>query len=132
VLPPVAYDITCDKCGGTNIYWSEFEKKIWCFDCKIDTDGTGGIFYGPIPIHAAYMLGLTFDRFNLKTKQVERFNLDKNTWDPPEVYEKISGPKEVAKRLLKDGKTSDVYGDMTSEAGSKYFKLVRAKKGKKK
>lgn len=132
ILPPVAYDIACDKCGGTNIYWSEYEKKIWCYDCKIDTDGTGGIFSGPIPMRAAYMLGLTFDRFNLETKQIERFNLDKNTWDPPRVWKKITSSKEKTKRLLKDGKVSDVYGDMTRELGSKYFKLVPSKKKEKK
>ena len=28
VMSPIAYEISCDKCGGSNINWSEFEKMI--------------------------------------------------------------------------------------------------------
>jgi len=45
---PTAYEISCDKCNGSNITWSEYEKMIWCYDCEIDTEGNGGIFNGPI------------------------------------------------------------------------------------
>ncbi len=62
---PYAYDIECDQCGGTNITWSEYEKKIWCFDCEIDTDGTGGIFDGPIPVQLCEMMGISFDRIRV-------------------------------------------------------------------
>ena len=66
VMKPDRYDITCDKCNGTNIEWSEYERMIWCYDCKIDTPGTGGIFDGPIPWGATQMLGLSFNRWNMK------------------------------------------------------------------
>ena len=66
-MQPSAYEISCDICGGTNITWSEFQKMIWCFDCKKDTPGSGGVFDGPIPIHTAEMLGLSFDKIDLKT-----------------------------------------------------------------
>jgi hypothetical protein len=137
ILPPSAYDVFCDKCGGGNTYWSEYEHKIWCFDCQIDTDGTLGVFGGPIPLHAAYMLGLTFDRFNLETKQIDKLNLDSAkgkelVWDPPEVWENVSGTRAVVKRLLKDEEPSDTYGELTREIGSKYFKLVPRKTKRKK
>jgi len=71
IMKPVAYEISCDKCNGTNIEWSEYEHKIWCYDCQIDTDGNGGIFDGPIPLGASELLGISFDRWNVKKQRVE-------------------------------------------------------------
>jgi hypothetical protein len=62
---PKIYCIECDKCGGSNIQWSEFEGHIWCYDCEIDTKGTGGIFDGPIPINLCKSMGIHFDRIDL-------------------------------------------------------------------
>lgn len=135
VLPPYVYDITCDKCNGTNIEWSEYESKIWCYDCKIDTKGTGGVFVGPIPIYTSYLLGISFDRINLETKQIERLNLDtlekenKMVWDPPEVWTKLAPTeKDITIGKLKEKKISNTYGDYLREEGSKYFELVPASK----
>ena len=71
VQKPAEYSIHCDKCGGDNIEWSEYEHKIWCYDCKIDTDGDGGIFDGPIPLGCSQLLGISFNRINLKKNRVE-------------------------------------------------------------
>jgi hypothetical protein len=71
VMKPQSYSMTCDKCDGSNIEWSEYEHKIWCYDCKIDTDGNDGIFGGPIALGVAALLGISFNRFNLKTNRVE-------------------------------------------------------------
>ena len=71
VMKPQSYEIACDKCGGANLDWSEYEHKIWCYDCKIDTDGTGGIFDGPIGWGVAELLGISFNRFNLKKNRME-------------------------------------------------------------
>jgi hypothetical protein len=128
VFPPAAYDVFCDKCNGANTYWSEYAHEIWCFDCEIDTKGTEGMFGGPIPIHVPYLFGITFDRYNLETKQIERFNLDTCNWDPPDVVEKNIGKNEDTKRLLKGKEPFDTYGDLTTKIGSKYFKLVPRKK----
>ena len=68
---PVVYDVWCDKCGGTNTTWSEYEHMIWCYDCQPDTKGTPGIFDGPIPIQVAECLGVRFDRINLETDLLE-------------------------------------------------------------
>lgn len=126
VLSPVAFDMRCDRCcpdedlesgKGTNITWSEYEHMIWCFDCKIDTPGTPGIFDGPIPIQVSYTLGLNFNRVNLITNEIEKLNLckalgpeGKMVWDPP---------KEVTKNLLA-GK--DCYGFDLKKEGEKHFK----------
>lgn len=66
---PVDYDISCDICDGTKITWSEFERCVWCYSCKKDVPGTGGIFDGPIPYELTKMLGISFDRVDLKTKK---------------------------------------------------------------
>jgi len=90
MIPP-NYDIQCPICKSQNIAWSEFEKHIWCYDCRRDILTiwkTGGIFSGPIPIKVAQALGLSFDRVN--TKEVVKYCDDnvseeyQNTW----VYNK--------------------------------------------
>ena len=70
---PYVYDIECDKCAGTNITWSEYEKMIWCFDCEIDTLGTSGIFDGPIPVGLCEDLGIKFDRIRLSDNKLIKF-----------------------------------------------------------
>lgn len=71
VMKPYAYSMRCDKCEGSNIEWSEFEHKIWCYDCQIDTDGFEGIFGGPIGINVAKIMGIFFDRWNMVEQRVE-------------------------------------------------------------
>jgi hypothetical protein len=61
------FELACDKCGGKNITWSEWEGLIWCYDCEIDTRGGPSIFDGPIAIAACKMLGICFDRIDLET-----------------------------------------------------------------
>jgi hypothetical protein len=75
VMKPTTYEIVCDKCGGPNIAWSEFEGLVWCFDCKIDTRGSDGIFDGPIPLEIAKMFGISFDRFYLKNKSIIKMEI---------------------------------------------------------
>ena len=76
---PKDYCIHCDICGGQNIEWSEFEKKIWCYDCKKDTHGDEGIFDGPIPLEAASMMGIRFDIYDMKNKKIISFH--SKEWD---------------------------------------------------
>lgn len=71
VQKPYEYEIACDKCGGVNIEWSEYEHKIWCYDCKIDTDGNGGIFDGPIPWGVSEIMGISFARYYIKEDVVK-------------------------------------------------------------
>lgn len=67
VHKPASFEIACDICGGSNITWSEYEHMVWCYACEQDTKGTEGIFDGPIPYELTQMIGLSFDKIDLKT-----------------------------------------------------------------
>lgn len=69
-VKPAGWCINCDVCGGENLHWSEYEGLIWCYDCEIDTKGTGGIFDGPIPMESAELLGLCFDRIHIESGKI--------------------------------------------------------------
>lgn len=71
VQQPYDYEIRCDICGGSNITWSEYEGYIWCYGCRKDTPGTGGVFDGPIPLATATLLGMNFSIVYLETGKVE-------------------------------------------------------------
>jgi hypothetical protein len=120
ILPPSVYDMTCNTCGGSNLWWSEYEHHIWCYDCEVDfiaDDPHAGVFGGFIPIHTSYMLGLVFDRFNLETGKVELFNLDEGKWDAIESIDALK-----AKSLLIGNKRDDPYGFNLPEEGGKSIK----------
>ena len=70
VMNPASYSISCDRCGGSNLEWSEYEHMIWCYDCKIDTKGTGGIFDGPIGWMVCELIGISFNRWDMKKQRV--------------------------------------------------------------
>jgi hypothetical protein len=78
IQEPAKYEMFCDKCGGVNITWSEFEGHIWCYDCKIDTIGIGGIFDGPIPLELSKMFGVSFDRYYFKDKSLRKMEVKGN------------------------------------------------------
>lgn len=80
LLNPKEFEITCSKCGGTNIEWSEYERHIWCYDCEIDDDKNSGIFDGPIPINLSLVMGMNFDRYNMETDEIEVFNIENGEW----------------------------------------------------
>jgi len=70
IQSPVAYEMCCDKCLGSNITWSEYQHMIWCYDCQKDTPGFSGIFDGPIPLEVSKILGIRFSRIYLKTGRI--------------------------------------------------------------
>lgn len=72
VQKPHEYGIDCDLCGGGNLHWSEFDGLIWCYDCEKDTEGTDGIFDGPIMIGVCGMMGMCFDKVNIETGEIEK------------------------------------------------------------
>lgn len=74
VQSPTSYGIAPCSCGNVETQWSEFKKHLWCATCEKDfIPEHNGIFDGPIPVKTAQMLGLSFDRFNLETEQIEKF-----------------------------------------------------------
>ena len=87
---PGSYDITCDICGGSNIMWSEYEHMIWCYTCEKDTRGTEGIFDGPIPDEICKLIGLTFDRIDIKTgkRLYQKTKNGKMVWEAMNEQEK--------------------------------------------
>lgn len=69
-------------CGNTQTQWSEFDRHLWCEVCQRDfIPSHAGIFDGPIAIQLAARLGINFDRFNMVTKKVEKFNIDSAQYD---------------------------------------------------
>jgi hypothetical protein len=130
LLKPTEYDMRCDKCWsgdlndgtGKNITWSEYKGHIWCYDCEIDTKGFQGIFGGPIPIHATYMLGLHFNRINFNTGKVEYFNLRTWKWDTAETVKEVLSKKNITKDILRDKQIdADPYGIMLRRTGEQVF-----------
>lgn len=77
IQQPAAFEVAACDCGNTETQWSEFAKHLWCSKCEKDfIPEHYGILDGPIPVGAATMLGISFDRFNLETQKVERFDVD--------------------------------------------------------
>jgi len=74
VQPPATYEIAPCACGNGDTQWSEFSGRLWCDKCQIDfVPQHNGIFDGPIPVATCGLLGISFDRLNLETSQVEPF-----------------------------------------------------------
>lgn len=126
ILPPSVYDCTCKKCKGSNLEWSEYEHHVWCYDCEEDIDikdsYNAGLFYGPIAMKTARIIGVSFDRYILKTNTIERFNIDTLKWDKDWFYYTHD---RLAKALLEDNLDSldDRYGDVTRIRGKEFVKV---------
>ncbi len=82
--PQDLFEVQCTKCKGINLEWSEWDDHIWCFDCEIDFNDYDHIS-GPIPVMAAYMLGMTFDKFDIVNQKLIKFNLQTNKYDSDEI-----------------------------------------------
>lgn len=124
IYPPQAFECTCEKCGGTNLQWSEWKEHIWCNDCKIDFDPgngiTAGIFSGPIAMGVCSLLGLSFDKLLIKENKIQRFNIVKYDWD--DNWFTYSWD-ELAKAMLNNtlGKLDNTYGDISFFKGMESF-----------
>lgn len=71
--PPKDYDLPPHSCGNDNTQWSEFQGHLWCAVCEKDfIPSDQGVFGGPIPINAAALMGMCFDRLNLATGEIEK------------------------------------------------------------
>ena len=73
VLRPAAFCFDPCKCGNADLQWSEWKRHVWCDKCQLDfIPKHNGIFDGPIPINLANMMGIVFDKIDLKKKKVIR------------------------------------------------------------
>lgn len=77
VQPPSTYEMAPCVCGNTDTLSSEYKGHLWCAKCEKDfVPEHAGIFDGPIPVATSAMLGISFDRINLETNEVEPFKID--------------------------------------------------------
>ncbi len=77
VQPPSAYEMAPCACGNHDTQWSEYAKHLWCPKCEIDfIPEHAGVFDGPIPMATSMMLGMSFDRINLETNEIEPFKFE--------------------------------------------------------
>ena len=78
---PRVFDMAACACGNSQPQWSEFVKHLWCEKCQVDfIPQHGGIFDGPIPSKVAALMGIRFDRRNLLTGNIERFDLETSSY----------------------------------------------------
>jgi hypothetical protein len=85
INPPATFGIPPCECGNQNPEWSEFKDLLWCAKCQKDyTPEHWGVFDGPIPVGASQMMGITFERLNLETNQIEYpdFSGDRTIYSP--------------------------------------------------
>ena len=75
--PPSSFEMAPCPCGNHDTQWSEFRGRLWCEKCQVDfVPAHAGIFDGPIGLGVCAILGISFDRFNMETQQVERFDAE--------------------------------------------------------
>ena len=72
VQRPKVFEMSPCACGNDDPDWSEFKGLLWCQKCEQDfAPRHGGVFDGPVAIHACEMLGIYFDQINLATNEIE-------------------------------------------------------------
>jgi hypothetical protein len=77
VQQPKEYGIALHDCGHADSEWSEFQKHLWCPICKVDfIPEHYGVLDGPVGVNVCKAMGISFDRFNLETQQIEPFETD--------------------------------------------------------
>ena len=69
---PRDYEISgCPTCGNPDPDFSEFKHMLWCATCKVDfVPASGGIFDGPICVHAMELLGIDLRQYDIETGAV--------------------------------------------------------------
>lgn len=71
--PPWVYEVAPCPCGNTKTQWSEWRGMLWCGDCRKDfVPEHNGIFDGPIPLGCANLMGIRFDRYDLRKRRIVR------------------------------------------------------------
>ena len=72
---PSMYELPGCTCGNPHVVWSEYVDHLWCPNCKVDfIPMTKGLFDGPIGIEVCRLLGITFDRYEIATGRVVKFD----------------------------------------------------------
>jgi hypothetical protein len=69
ICNPIYFELSCPINSEHKITWSEWEKHIWCYDCKKDFKYKQE-WYGPVPIQVAKILGIDYRKYNIKTGEI--------------------------------------------------------------
>lgn len=81
VQSPDAYEMAPCDCGNTRTQWSEYSDHLWCDRCQKDfVPAHPGVLGGPVLLEVSAALGICFDRVNLETNRLERFDLTTGTY----------------------------------------------------
>ena len=82
VSHPNQFQIQCTKCKeNSNITWSEWVGRIWCYVCCEDILIENSILNGPIPIGLAGIFGMKFDRIIIETGEYDEYNTKHNMFE---------------------------------------------------
>ena len=82
VMPPRVYGMAPCKCGNQDTQWSEFAKHLWCDKCQTDfIPEHNGIFDGPISVGVAKVLGVKFDKIDLMSEKLIRFDIETGRYE---------------------------------------------------
>ena len=97
---PQVYEVAgCPNNPDHKFTWSEFEHRLWCFDCEVDfIPSHWGIFDGPIPLNLTMMMGISFDRLNMETGELVP-KPDFNDKEASEIYNATWNDKETEDKL---------------------------------
>jgi hypothetical protein len=84
VQEPAHFEMAACICGNYQTHWSEFEDHLWCDECKKDFKPShNGILNNPIPFAVATLMGVSFDRVNHKSMEIEQFDSKTLTYRTP-------------------------------------------------
>src|SRR5438552_3553489 len=94
IMPPSHFEIPGCKCGNNEPEWSEYKEHLWCAKCQKDfVPKHWGILDGPVAVQACLLLGMNFDRVDLKTKRIKRLFTKERAGlgMPPTKYRGLAG-----------------------------------------
>ena len=77
IQPPIKFDYPPCDCGNMDTMWSEYKEHLWCPVCEKDfIPEYQGILDGPISLGCATLMGISFDRYEIPSMEVKRFNTE--------------------------------------------------------
>lgn len=127
---PQDFDMDSCDCGNHVTQWSEYKNHLWCVKCEKDfIPKFNGIFEGPIPMELAYLMGVSFDRINLKTWRIERFDRARNVYlaEDGTIAEEFADGKATNSVGAESTAKSDNSADAEAPVEPTGYRLIRAK-----
>jgi hypothetical protein len=96
---PAQHSISCTKCNGSNLDWSEWHGHVWCHDCEIDFKDYHSVLSGPVPMHLVTLLGVSVDSYDMVSEKISHYSLEKREFVEMtlEEYKKLSDESNCCK-----------------------------------